>query len=45
MWMVYDEMMGIFHAVKATDSHLADRDIIEMVTEEQEEKGWPGRIS
>jgi len=43
--MVYDEMMSIFRAVKVADSHLSDRDIIEMVTEEQEGKGWPGRIS
>lgn len=42
-WQTFDEMTGIFRALKAADPNLPDSAILEMVDEEQESNGWIGR--
>ncbi len=42
-WQTFDEMTGIFKALKAADPNLPDAAILEMVDEEQSGNGWIGR--
>lgn len=42
-WQTFDEMTGIFKALKTADPALPDGAILEMVDEEQEANGWIGR--